>query len=151
MKVATMEEAPSRWETFGKWLRAKRRALDLTQEEAAQRAGLTRQQWNRLEAGESGTQWETIPRIATALGVSAQEAYRQAGFVAPEMPGAVLIPSDGSPMHAVNKEGMPIQLSPEQQRDLLNAARVIQALFGGELPSEKKEEEEAGTENTNEE
>jgi transcriptional regulator with XRE-family HTH domain len=70
--------------TFGKWLKAKRLALKLTQEETAKRAGLTRPMWAKLEADESGTRRGNIPRIAAALEADITETYERAGFSSPD-------------------------------------------------------------------
>lgn len=73
---------------FGRLLRNLREDLKLEQEEAAQRAGMSRQQWNRLETGQSGTRLETLERIATALELKPERqefdsVYRYAGYAPP--------------------------------------------------------------------
>lgn len=67
----------------GTWLRQKRRAADLTQEEAANRAGMTRAMWAKLESGKHGTKRGNIPGIALALGASASETANVFGYSAP--------------------------------------------------------------------
>lgn len=69
--------------TFGKWLRDKRIAAGLTQEEAAKRAGLTRAMWAKLEGDESGTRREKIPGIAQAIEANLAETYERAGYAPP--------------------------------------------------------------------
>jgi transcriptional regulator with XRE-family HTH domain len=55
---------------FGKVLRDLREEADLSQQQAAKASGLSRQQWNRLECGETGTKVDTIIRLATGLGLA---------------------------------------------------------------------------------
>lgn len=75
-------------ESFGRLLLNLRKDLKIEQEEAAKRAGMSRQQWNRLETGASGTRQETLERIVGALGLHAGTAqfnsvYLYAGFSPP--------------------------------------------------------------------
>lgn len=72
--------------TFGNWLREMRKTRGLSQEEAAKRAGIVRQQWLRIESGESGTRRETVPGIAFALGLPESEVFQRAGFAFMETP-----------------------------------------------------------------
>ena len=59
-------------------IRALREGLDLTQEQAAGRAGLGgRQRWNDIESGrKSGVTVETLEKIAKALGVKAKDLLK---------------------------------------------------------------------------
>jgi putative transcriptional regulator len=66
---------------FGAYVRQLRRSKNMTQDELAKLAGLSRQFVNRLEAGEYGIDEETAPRLALALGVDADEVRERAGFV----------------------------------------------------------------------
>src|SRR5579862_6217255 len=66
--------------TFGEWLQERRLALNLTQEEAAKRADLTRAMWAKLEADNTGTRRATVRRIAMALESNVDEALERAGF-----------------------------------------------------------------------
>lgn len=72
---------------LGAWLRERRRSLDLTQEEAALRAGMTRGMWAKLESGESGTSRKNVPGIAQALQANLTETYQIAGFSPPGADG----------------------------------------------------------------
>ena len=65
---------------FGKWIRARRNEMRLSQEQASSRAGITKQHWGRLEAGNSGTRRETAECIALALDLPLQEVLRAAGY-----------------------------------------------------------------------
>jgi DNA-binding XRE family transcriptional regulator len=60
------------WIAFSRWVRDGREALGLTQEMAADKAGIDRQTWYRIEKGGS-TKRATIKRIADVLGLDAQE------------------------------------------------------------------------------
>lgn len=68
----------------GSWLRQKRRIADLTQEEAATRAGMTRAMWAKLEGGKHGTKRGNIPGIAYALGTSPAETAAVFGYSPPK-------------------------------------------------------------------
>jgi transcriptional regulator with XRE-family HTH domain len=58
---------------LGNLLKQKREELNLSQEGAAAKVEITRQQWIRLENGQSGTKQTTIFRIAEKLGFNAEE------------------------------------------------------------------------------
>jgi len=62
---------------FNEWLREQRRALDLTQEEAAKESGITRGMWAKLEAGDSLPSSRSIPGIAQALKLEAVEVHNR--------------------------------------------------------------------------
>jgi transcriptional regulator with XRE-family HTH domain len=70
---------------FGNWIKELRDNARLSQDGAARRAGIDRQQWYRIENGLSGTKRDTVIRIAHALSASPDEALVRAGF-APEQP-----------------------------------------------------------------
>lgn len=55
---------------FGKAVRRRRRELDLTQEDLAEKANLARTYITNLEAGKINASLETIVRLAEALEVS---------------------------------------------------------------------------------
>jgi DNA-binding XRE family transcriptional regulator len=55
------------WREFGAWVRENRELRHLSQAGAAQRAGIDRQQWYRIEAGKSGTRRDTVTQIARAI------------------------------------------------------------------------------------
>lgn len=82
------EEAEEQRKEFGKLLLILRKDLEIEQGEAARRAGMSRQQWNRLEMGQSGTRFETVARIVEALGLQSGTAeynavYMKAGYSPP--------------------------------------------------------------------
>src|SRR5437868_3284478 len=64
-------------------MRRRRDAQRLTQDDAADRAEIDRQQWYRIENGISGTRRDTIIRIAKALGWDEEEALNLGGFGVP--------------------------------------------------------------------
>jgi transcriptional regulator with XRE-family HTH domain len=68
---------------FGEWLREHRVVLGINQAEAGRRAGISRNQWTRLEHGKSGTKRENIPDIAKAIKADLHETYRKAGYAPP--------------------------------------------------------------------
>lgn len=63
-------------ETLGRNVRALRAERDLTQEAAAERAGVTLQHWSRVEGGKTNASMLTVARIAAALGVEPVELFR---------------------------------------------------------------------------
>jgi transcriptional regulator with XRE-family HTH domain len=67
---------------FGRWLAAKRQALNgATQRDAAARAGFSRVQWARWESGANLPRRESIPAVARAVGAAEDETYRRAGYL----------------------------------------------------------------------
>lgn len=67
------------WQKFGQRVRERRDELGLTQEGAGKRAGMKRQQWNRIEQGAS-TKRPTLLRIAKALELEPAIVLDWAGF-----------------------------------------------------------------------
>lgn len=72
------------WGTFGAWIKQKRETEKLSQGGAAERAGIDRQQWFRIENGISGTRRETVIKMAKALSADENEALHLAGFATPQ-------------------------------------------------------------------
>lgn len=70
----------NRWVDFGKWVKNRRLDLRMTQGEAGRKAGISRVHWARIESGDSGTKYTTIPLIAKALNVDVDIVYRTAGY-----------------------------------------------------------------------
>jgi transcriptional regulator with XRE-family HTH domain len=69
---------------LGLWLYSHRRALGLTQKQAAGLARLSANTWSQIEAGNAGTRYDTVPRLAAAVQADCAQAYRLAGFAPPE-------------------------------------------------------------------
>lgn len=67
---------------FGAWIKNKRESGSFSQDGAAKRAGIDRQQWYRIESGLSGTRRDTVIAMANALTAPVDEALRMAGFSA---------------------------------------------------------------------
>lgn len=63
---------------FGKAVRAVREELGWTQEDLAERSGLSRPYIVRIEAGERNLTMNTVDRVAKALGRTTSELYRLA-------------------------------------------------------------------------
>jgi transcriptional regulator with XRE-family HTH domain len=74
------------WKDFGSWIKGKRDKANLSQDGAARRAEIDRQQWYRIENGLSGTRRETVIRMAQAVSADPNEALQLAGFASPEQP-----------------------------------------------------------------
>lgn len=68
-----MSESPENWQRFGEWMLGRRQLLGLSQEKAAELAGIHRQQWYRIENGAS-TKRSTVLSIAAVLQVTPEEA-----------------------------------------------------------------------------
>jgi len=62
--------------TIGKRCGAKRAALGLTQAQAAERAGISARQYQRIEAGEQSASSETLWHLAGALKTSVGELLK---------------------------------------------------------------------------
>lgn len=75
-----MNDSETARRDFGLYIKGARDAAGLSQEGAAVKAGLTRQQWNRLENGQSGTKRETVLMIAAAFDLDESIALNKAGF-----------------------------------------------------------------------
>lgn len=102
------------WKDFGAWVRDQRETRHLSQQGAADRAGIDRQQWYRIESGKSGTKRDTVIAIANALSVAVPEALRRAGFGDPEAEF-----SDAGFFKGLEK------LSPEHQAAVKRAVRAM--------------------------
>jgi transcriptional regulator with XRE-family HTH domain len=79
-RVNDTEANEALWRAFGEWIEAQRRLTPYTQEAAAARAGMKRQQWSRIIKGVSGTKRTTVIRIAEAVGANVDEALVKAGY-----------------------------------------------------------------------
>lgn len=65
---------------LGDWLRLQREALTLSQEEAAQRIGVSRVQYNRWERGRSTPDPDACEKIAVGFGLPIREVLMHAGY-----------------------------------------------------------------------
>lgn len=68
---------------FGQWIKQQREDLRYSQREIAKKAGIHEIQLGRIEKGESGTKYDTVISLATAIGCDVQEALNRAGFDIP--------------------------------------------------------------------
>lgn len=84
--VTTSRVPESPWKEFGAWIKDARLKANLSQAGAANRTGIDRQQWYRIENGLSGTKRETVIKIAAALSLNEKEALNRAGFGSGEPP-----------------------------------------------------------------
>lgn len=62
---------------FGKRLRKIRREKDITQEQLAETIGVTGEFISNLERGKSAPSFETVEKLAEALGVDVEELFRK--------------------------------------------------------------------------
>ena len=68
---------------FGQFIKESREEKGFSQEGAANKAEMDRQQWYRIENGRSGTKRETVIKMANAVDADVDKALTLAGF-APE-------------------------------------------------------------------
>ena len=61
---------------FGEAVRARRKALDISQEKLAEKADLHHNYVGEIERGEKAATIDTIVKIAKALGVCARDLFR---------------------------------------------------------------------------
>jgi len=65
---------------LGKVLRAKREAMEITQERFAEKVDLSKNYIGNIERGEYEVAISTLQKIATVLGTKASELVREAGY-----------------------------------------------------------------------
>lgn len=70
--------------SFSEWVRATRRAKDLTLNEVAERAGVKQPVWSQWESGKAVPRRETVIKIADALQESHKEVLMRAGYLPSE-------------------------------------------------------------------
>jgi transcriptional regulator with XRE-family HTH domain len=82
LNVTNLRMQPSKemWRKFGEFLKTERDKKGLSQEGASKIVGMTRQQWNRLENGESGTTRNTVYLISEKFNLPLETVLRLAGF-----------------------------------------------------------------------
>jgi transcriptional regulator with XRE-family HTH domain len=83
MEEAGDTEGVLRWD-LGVYITSMRLAADLDQEQAAKRAGMSREHWSRLENGHAKPKRESISAIADAIHVDVGGLYRRAGYAVPD-------------------------------------------------------------------
>jgi transcriptional regulator with XRE-family HTH domain len=76
------DEKGARRVRFGLYIYKVRSEANLTQEEAARRAGISRLRWIQIESGRIPS-FKTLPKIADALSISVAGLYRRISYVAP--------------------------------------------------------------------
>lgn len=70
---ATLKNKDLQLRKLGEWVKKHRDKMDYSQETAAEKVGLSRYQWLRIENGQSGTKRETILNIAKELNADEKE------------------------------------------------------------------------------
>jgi transcriptional regulator with XRE-family HTH domain len=83
MKEAGDTEGVLRWD-LGVYITLMRLGADLDQEQAANRAGIAREHWSRIENGHVKPKRESISAIADAIHVDVGGLYRRAGYAVPD-------------------------------------------------------------------
>lgn len=75
---------------FGEAVRFRRKAIGLTQEDLAERAGMQTAAVSRIERGDASPNLRTIERIAAALSLRVSQLLMQAESLLPVMEKAAL-------------------------------------------------------------
>jgi transcriptional regulator with XRE-family HTH domain len=91
--AAPFREASGVAKTLGAAIRNARVRLKLTQEEAADRAGMSPPAFNRLERGDGDPRWSTVLRVARGLGLTLDELMSgsvERAASAPQVPSATV-------------------------------------------------------------
>lgn len=106
--------------TLGEYVRARRLALDMTLQDAAERSGVDRSYWSRLETGEYQTpNPRFLVAMARALDIEPEDLYALAGYAVPEkLPELVPYLRAATP------------LPPEAIRDLEKYYAQLRAYYG---------------------
>jgi transcriptional regulator with XRE-family HTH domain len=102
MKKQTQEQTQELARTIGKQIAKARRALDLTQDEASERIGITVEYYARLERGQSLPSLFTFVQISLALEVSTESLISLGEITA--RPVAVAPPWFSTPQTDENKQ-----------------------------------------------
>ncbi len=120
--IATLSKANLKLKQLGSWVKKHREKMNYSQEVAAEKAGISRYQWIRIENGQSGTKRETILAIAKELKADETEALTLLAGLEPQN-----APEDSHEIY----EGVTInfqdgkRLSKKKQQELLDAARLV--------------------------
>lgn len=75
--MTTNPQQTNRWRVFGQWLKKQREEKELTQDQAAKSANVSRRQWMRYESGKKVLQ-KQIPGIAHALDLPTNTVLQRA-------------------------------------------------------------------------
>lgn len=104
---------------FGRRLRALRKAKGLTQEQLGRAVGVDYKHLGRLERGEFGASFDTIQKLAEALGCDYYELFLPNRLVTDQLEGTLM---------AAVKEVEEVDRAALKQylRDLLTATRKLQ-------------------------
>lgn len=124
-----MSEPPENWQRFGEWMLERRQLLGLSQEKAADLAGIHRQQWYRIENG-ANTKRSTIISIASALSVEPDVALSIA-FGLSERPTPDRSEITRLPEELAELNRIFLSLSSAQRKDILTMVRALYAATSG--------------------
>jgi predicted ATPase/DNA-binding XRE family transcriptional regulator len=136
--------------TFGEWLRRRRRGLDLTQQELAQRVGCAVSTLRKIEAGERRPSKELATQLATCLDIGPEEydnfitfARAEPYLDQPAPPAAVArflssssTPAVTAPLHPFLAQEISLQKPPSvfvaRERELADLAAALETTQAGE-------------------
>lgn len=76
----TLDEKDKQLKELGNWIKNHREKALLSQETAAEKAGLSRYQWMRIENGQSGTKRDTLIQIASVINADVNQTLKKGGF-----------------------------------------------------------------------
>jgi transcriptional regulator with XRE-family HTH domain len=118
------------WDDFAGRLRELGEAAGLTQLQLAEHAGLTEQGLGQIERGRRQPTWETVCRLAAALGVTCEAFARTAAPISPRGPGRPRKPEQAKPPVPAAEEpppakgsGRPRTKAEQAERDAFFDAR----------------------------
>jgi DNA-binding XRE family transcriptional regulator len=125
--------------SIGERVRAGRKALNLSQEEVARRAGVSLNQVNRLERGEIvDPHYSTLAGLATALDMQISELVGEPAaplVETPQEPGQAETPKGPGPVHHVRMPHDSIEVSDEVKVDvrLQKVRQILDAWEAGKI------------------
>ena len=94
---------------LGEWVKKHREKMNFSQETAAEKVGLSRYQWIRIENGQSGTKRDTILSIAKQLGADATEGLTLLAGLEPDSNSIKKPTNPAEFFDALDKLGLDIQ------------------------------------------
>lgn len=93
--------------TFGRWLRLRRRALDLTQAQLAEQIGYAGETIRKVEADELRPSRQLAAKLSEALGIAAEEQAAFLRFARDEAVKTVPLPVQAPPLSAQHPASSP--------------------------------------------
>lgn len=83
--LVTLKTKELKRKELGAWIKEHREKANISQETAAEKVGLSRFQWIRIENGQSGTKRETLIDIANAIFADVEKTLLKGGYAPDEI------------------------------------------------------------------